>query len=151
MPKPVAVSVLVLSRQFLHNLIVNWGRYHVFPVKITRMARLIVVLWENLLLVVVLVLKSKALLFCFSRQVQAESVGSKEPVKIQKADSVSLESGKTNAHSGTKTMTPASRSSPHPQSAMEIATSPKSLQVRMSLQRALMLIVTYRIISAKHC
>lgn len=60
--------------------------------------------------------------------VQPESVGSKEPVKIQKADSVSLESGKTNAHSGTKTMTPASRSSPHPQPAMEIATSPNSLQ-----------------------
>ena len=82
---------------------------------------------------------------------QPESVGSKEPVKIQKADSVSLESGKTNAHSGTKTMAPASRSSPHPQPAMEIATSPKSLQVRLSLQRALMLIVTYRIISAKNC
>ena len=74
---------------------------------------------------------------------QPESVGSKEPVKIQKADSVSLESGKTNAHSATKTMTPASRGSPHPQPAMEIATSPKSLQVRMSLQRALRLIIAF--------
>ena len=91
------------------------------------------------------------LVSCFSRQVQAETVGSKEPVKIQKVDSVSMESGTTNTYSGTKTMTTVSRNSPHPQPAMEIATSPKSLQVRISFQGTLLLIITDNIISAKNC
>ena len=53
----------------MQNLVPKWRRYHAFPAKmtLTDLRALNVVLWENLLLVVVLVLESNGP-YCLKRE-----------------------------------------------------------------------------------